>query len=332
MMYRFYASLMLTCIALGASAEKREVQIRKADYMRELKVEGEAGTRLIGSVELMHNNTRMLCDSAYMHPNNRFEAFGHVVVNKDTLWLFGDYMDYEGNTDMGKVRGNLVTLLDGKTRLRTQFLDFNTATNVAYFTQGGTINNGQNLLESERGRYLSNEKFAIFNTRVEMKNEQYNVKSDSLTYHMEQDVATFFKQSYVWNKDVFISFRHGFYSKNDDHFFVADNAYMMSEKQEGWSDSAHYYRAQKESEMFDNVQLYDSSQHAITLGDYAKLYEERGLTYITREPVAALFSDNPKDDTMFIKADTLMAYRVIKNDTVISQPKPPLPADTAIDS
>jgi hypothetical protein len=35
---------------------------------------------------------------------------------------------------------------------------------------------------------------------------------------------------------------------------------------------------------------------------------------------------------MFIKADTLMAYRVIKNDTVISQPKPPLPADTAIDS
>ena len=261
---RYCAALLLACTAAASTfAEKRKVEILHADFWRSLKRGDEAINRLIGNVQLLHNETTMTCDSAYVYPDNHFEAFGRVVVNKDTTWLFGDYMDYESSTDVGKVRGQLVTLLDGKTRLRTQFLDFNTATNVAFFFNGGVIDNGQNLLESRQGHYYSNQKLAIFQNKVEMKNEEYRIKSDSLHYLTELDIATFFRQTHIWHEDGFLSFRQGYYNKPANHFFMSDHVYMMNDKQEAWSDSAHYYRAQKEAEMFDNVQLYDSTQYAI---------------------------------------------------------------------
>ncbi|MDR2938491.1 MAG: hypothetical protein LBU92_06115 [Prevotellaceae bacterium] len=296
------------------------MQIVHADAARSLKRGEGTINRLIGNVKLLHNEATMTCDSAYLYPDNRFEAFSRVVVNKDTVWLYGDYMDYRSAEDVGKVRGKMVTLIDGATRLRTQFLDFNTATNVAFFSQGGTIDNEDNLLESEQGYYFSDEKLAIFNAKVEMQNVDYKLKSDSLHYLTNGDVATFFKQTYVFHEDVFASFRRGFYHKMADHFFMADNAYMMSEKQESWSDSAHYYRAQKVGEMFGNVQLFDSAQHAMTLGDYAKLLEANEVALVTQNPVGVFFSENVKDDTMFLKADTLLVRRVLTIDTSAFEP------------
>jgi lipopolysaccharide export system protein LptA len=313
---RYCAALLLVgTAAVSTFAEKRKVEILHVDVWRGMKQGDEMVDRLIGNVRILHNETTMTCDSAYVYPNNRLEAFGRVVVNKDTTWLFGDYMDYEGSADVGKVRGRLVTLLDGKTRLRTQFLDFNTATNIAFFFNGGVIDNEQNLLESKQGHYYSNEKLAIFQNKVEMKNEEYRIKSDSLHYLTEQDIATFFKQTCIWHEDGFLSFRQGYYDKPNDHFFMSNHVYMMNEKQEAWSDSAHYYRSQKEGEMFDNVQLYDSTQHAMSLGDYAKLYEDRDLAYMTKNPVGVLFSEKPEDDTMFIKADTLLVRRIANTDS-----------------
>ncbi|MDR3188130.1 MAG: hypothetical protein LBT94_02965 [Prevotellaceae bacterium] len=309
------ALLLVGATAVHTFAERRKVEIRHADFWRSLNRGDEKINRLIGNVELFHNETTMTCDSAYLYPDNRFEAFGRVVINKDTTWLFGDYMDYQGSADVGKVRGRLVTMLDGEMRLRTQFLDFNTSTNVAFFFNGGTLDNAQNLLESNQGYYYSDQKLAVFNRKVEMKNEEYRIKSDSLHYLTEQDVATFFKQTYIWHEDGFLAFRQGYYNRPNDHFFMSNHVYMMNDKQESWSDSAHYYRAQKEGEMFSNVQLYDSSQHAMALGDYAKLYEDRDLAYMTKNPVGVLFSEKPEDDTMFVKGDTLLVQRTPNTDS-----------------
>ena len=313
----FFSSFFLFFFfSKAAFAERRPVQIIHADFARSLRTGAGTINRLIGNVKLLHNEATMTCDSAYLYPDNRFEAFSRVVVNKDTVWLFGDYMDYQSTTDVGKVRGKIVTLIDGETRLRTQFLDFNTVTNVAYFSKGGTIDNADDLLESEQGYYYSNEKLAIFNTKVEMQNKDYKIKSDSLHYLTNSDIATFFKKTCVFHQDGFASFHHGFYNKPNDHFFMAGNAYMMSEKQESWSDSAHYYRTQQLGKMYDNVQLFDSAQYAMALGDYAELLEAQEIAYVTKQPVGVFFSENVKDDTMFLKADTLFVRRVLAADTL----------------
>lgn len=299
---------LVTCCTFLHAQQRKEVQIIHANSAKSLQLNGQTINRLIGNVKLLHNETEMTCDSAYVYPDQHFEAFGHVVVNKDTLWLYGDYMDYMSETGIGKVRGKLVTLLDGGTRLRTQFLDFDTEANVATFTKGGTIDKDDSLLESEEGKYDANEKLAIFFKKVEMKDDDYLIKSDSLHFFTEKEYAIFFRQTYLWSEDGFLSCLYGYYDKPNDHVFLADEAYIQTKEQEAWSDSAHYYRVIGEGELFNNIQIFDSAQYLLAFGDYGMIYEHEQASYLTQKPSAALFTQNVKDDTMFIKSDTMRIF------------------------
>ncbi|GHU95269.1 hypothetical protein FACS1894156_4630 [Bacteroidia bacterium] len=309
---------LASLLAWAAHAERREVQIIKADAARNIRVGDDNINRLIGNVILYHNKTLMNCDSAYLYPDQRFEAFSRVVIHKDSTWLYGDYMDYRSAIDVGKVRGKIVTLIDGKNRLRTQFLDFNTAENTGYFWDGGVIDNEDNLLESKEGMYYSNEKKAVFYREVEMKNKEYRIQSDSLHYLTQLEKAIFFKQTYLWGDSLFMSCQYGYYDRPADHVFLANNAYAQTNTQEAWSDSAHYYKAIKTGYFYNNVQMTDTVQRAILFGDYGKMSEApQQRAFVTQQASAALYGEKTEDDTLFVRGDTLLVYTL------------PRPTDTA---
>ncbi|GHT68917.1 hypothetical protein FACS189452_09260 [Bacteroidia bacterium] len=317
---------MALVITFSAVAERREIQIIKADVARNYRIGEQNINRLIGNVILLHNATLMNCDSAYLYPDQRFEAFGHVVIHKDTTWLYGDYMDYRSAEDVGKIRGKIVTLLDGKMRLRTQYIDFNTAENSAHFWDGGVIDNEDNLLESKEGTYYSDKKLAIFYQNVEMKNPDYRIKSDSLHYYSQQELAKFFKQTYMWSDDsMFMACQYGYYDRATAHVFLAKNAYAQTKEQEVWSDSAHYYRDVKIGHFYSNIQMVDTTQRAILFGDYAKVTDEPKTAMVTEHPSAALYGEKAEDDTMFVRADTFRIYSIPRSQMAVSAALDTLP-------
>jgi lipopolysaccharide assembly outer membrane protein LptD (OstA) len=101
-MLRVYIFLLflLGCHAANA-AGRREIQIVQADAARSYRMGDATINRLVGNVVLLHNNTLMNCDSAYLYPDQRFEAFGNVVIHKDTTWLYGNYLDYRSAVSTG---------------------------------------------------------------------------------------------------------------------------------------------------------------------------------------------------------------------------------------
>ena len=74
---------------------------------------------LVGDVRFRRDSMYMFCDSAhYFQKKNAFQAFGNVRMEQgDTLFLFGDYLDYNGDTNLARVRHN-VRLVDKNTILR----------------------------------------------------------------------------------------------------------------------------------------------------------------------------------------------------------------------
>ena len=64
---------------------------------------------LVGNVQFRRDSMYMYCDSAhYFRNKNSFQAFGHVRMEQgDTLFLFGDYLDFDGDTNMARVRHNV---------------------------------------------------------------------------------------------------------------------------------------------------------------------------------------------------------------------------------
>ena len=89
---------------------------------------------LVGDVRFRRDSMYMFCDSAhYYQKRNSFQAFGNVRMEQgDSLFLFGDYLDFDGTTNLARVRNN-VRLIDKNTVLETDSLDFDRNKNLGYF-------------------------------------------------------------------------------------------------------------------------------------------------------------------------------------------------------
>ena len=64
---------------------------------------------LIGSVRMKHDSMYMLCDSALRFEKiNSVEAFGNVRIEQgDTLFIYGDYLYYDGMSQLAMLRENV---------------------------------------------------------------------------------------------------------------------------------------------------------------------------------------------------------------------------------
>ncbi|MCL2133854.1 MAG: hypothetical protein FWH39_05885, partial [Bacteroidales bacterium] len=308
----FFVAVLLYCLSLAGQEEqeKRElVYILSADRMLSFtQDDGRSVTRLLKKVQLMHNEYLMQCDSANYFPGtNSFEAFGNIVIFKDKTFLYGETLHYNGNTNIAQVRGKIVRLVDDQTILRTFNLDFNTKQSIGYFYGGGTMDDKENVLESDKGYYYSNEKLARFEGKVEMRNKDYDIYSDSLHHHTDREFTVFLGPTSIWHEDGFLSCEDGWYDKPRDYFHFSKKAYVLSEDQEMWADSIFYDRVIEKTDLYGNIQVLDTTRSVLAFGDEGHFVNETNETWLMRRPSIAYYEvdDEGKSDTLFLRADTL---------------------------
>ena len=307
---------LLYCLSLSgqeAPGKREPIHILNSEILRGFSQDGRTVTRLLRNVQLMHNGYLMQCDSANHFPStNSFEAFGRIIIFKDKTFLYGETLHYDGNTNIAQVRGKIVRLVDDKTVLRTFNLDFNTKQSVGYFYGGGTMDDKENVLESDKGYYYSNEKLARFEGAVEMRNKDYDIYSDSLHYHTDREFTVFLGPTNIWHKDGFLSCESGWYDKPRDYFHFSKNAYVLSEDQEMWADSIFYDRSIEKSKLYGNIQLLDTTRSVLAFGDEGHFENESREAWLMRHPSIAYYEvdDEGKSDTLFLRADTLHFLRI----------------------
>ena len=91
---------------------------------------------LTGSVELRHDSMYMYCDTAFLYQqSNSVEAFGNVRMEQgDTLFIYGDYLYYDGMSQLAMLR-NHVRMINRGTVLTTDSLNYDRI-QCAYFYLG----------------------------------------------------------------------------------------------------------------------------------------------------------------------------------------------------
>lgn len=103
------------------------------------------------------------------------------------------------------------------------------------------LTNRDNLLESVRGYYYADTKELIAVERVEMRNDEYELTGDSVVYNMATDNAFFYDRTNIWNRDGdYLYADRGAYEKADTLYIVTRNGYLLTDKQEMWSDSIDF--------------------------------------------------------------------------------------------
>lgn len=300
--------LFLSVTALSAQSSgkgSKKIQIRNADKGFYQKSEGR--NRLLGNVIFEHEGALIYCDSAWLYSGeNRIQAYHNVKINQgDSLFLWGDYLEYHGNTKLATVTGKEVKLHDKEMTLITTRLDFDRKKSVAYYQNGGRITSDDNILTSTKGYYNTHAKLFDFKDSVVLVNPRYRIEGDTLRYNSHSRVAYFEGPTNIISDSSFIYCENGRYNTAEDIAQFKENAFLYKENKFLTGDSLYYENQNEFGEAFENVMIHDTLEDYVITGGYGRFIGASDSTFVTINPIYSILSDG---DTLHIHGDTITAY------------------------
>jgi len=264
---------------------------------------------LKGNVRFKHDNAYLYCDSAYFYEKaNSLDAFSNVrIIQGDTLFVYGDFLYYDGNLKLARLRQN-AKMVNKKTTLTTDSLNFDRNTNLAYYYTGGKIVDPENTLTSIWGQYNTTTNDALFRNNVVLTNPNYTMNADTLQYNTKTNFANIVGPTkIVYQNETDIYSSKGWYNTTNERMMLLDRS--MVKHKDGKTiigDTIFYDKAKKYGEAFVNVVMTDSVQKTTLNGDYVYYNEttEAGLA-----TDSALMVDWSSKDTLWLHADTLRTFK-----------------------
>ena len=318
-MRKFLLSVLLPVLAGVANlsaqnhAEQTDslVRLMSAQQMELIERDGDSFRKVTGPARFLHNNTYLICDTAYWHVEmQRIEAIGNVKILQEETVLTSDNLTYFIDRDLAEFRGSLVQLEDkDHNMLRTRHMDYNTRDSVAVFQYGGSMKDkdGQ-VIESRTGTYDSKIKLFTFTDDVNMFTDSIFVKTTRLTYDTRRSYATFGFGTDAWKEDDMLSSDAGWYDRNRELFFFRNKVHGMTDDQEVWADSLYFWRLTSDVEMAGHAQLTDTTRNVFALAGHMHYIDSLARITLTRDPavVGLTGETGTAADTVWFGADRMV--------------------------
>jgi lipopolysaccharide export system protein LptA len=316
-LYFFFLCFVLTGIQGAWSQEPvppdttKKVEILAARKLEFLKTNDTTELQILaGNVKLRQGSTLFYCDSCII--NNRIhllEAFGNVHINDaDTANAYSDYLRYLTDKRVAYLQKN-VRLTDGKATLTTNNLEYDVETKLGIYTNGGkVVNNKKSVLTSTEGYYYTDLKDIYFKKNVELNDPAYYLKSDSLLYNTESEVARFIAETFIKdssNRNIIT--KDGYYdTKNKKAEFglrpvIQDGPRRYTGNTVITNDSTHI------SQIIGNAIIVDTTDATTVIAGEVLANNETGTMLAFNKPLMIVKQDQ---DSIFITADTLFSARL----------------------
>ena len=285
--------------------KKTRIHIEHYDVATYSKSMGDM-QRLIGHVKMRHDSAYFFCDSAYFfQKTNSFKAFQnvHIIVN-DSVEVFSDLLDYDGNTRFAEFFDN-VKLMDDSTTLLTEYLTYDRNLHLACYPDSATTYRGDKTLISCIGYYRDNIKEFSFFENVEVLSPKYQMYTDTLYYNTDIEKMWFEGPTTILDKENTLEGRHGYYLVDEDVAFLDNRPLMYNETQRMQSDSIYYNRDVGLAKAFDHVDMIDTSYKIVMRGNYFEMWEDSGFSFATDSAYAISYEGS---DSLYIHGDTLFVH------------------------
>ena len=313
----------------------REIQIIQGNSLREKSIDSATRLQTIsGNVILKEGLTIFYCDSAIINKEtNVLEAFGNIHINQnDSINTYSQYLKYIGKDRIAFLKKE-VRLTDKKGTLYTQELEYNLATSIGKYKNGGKVVNGKTILTSTEGIYYADTKDIFFKKKVHLIDPKYDIITDTLLYNTQTQISS-------WNTPTKIKSENGgdIYSSNGTYDLKNGKAYFGNRTI--IKDSTRTYVADKSAydevtgiaQLEGNAIIKDSVNGYSILGNQIYLDKNNNSFLATRKPV--LIFKGEGDDSTYVSADTLFSG-VEKRDSLgrkIEISKDTIKADSVIDN
>jgi lipopolysaccharide export system protein LptA len=292
------------------------IKINRADFFHGDELSGIR--KLIGNVEIQHENTIMYCDSAFLYGDNQnVDAFSNITINAgDSVNIFGELLHYNSETKIADIHDSVI-MRDGNTILTTDSLTYNLKNKTAFYQTGAEIKDGQNELTSVWGFYYTDRKQFYFRDSVILVNPDYTLYTDTLEYNSRTEVAVFTGPTNIVSKENHIYSELGWYDTKNDNALLLKNSYLENKTQKLSGDSLYYDKKSGLGKAYYNVVITDTVQKMIIKGGYGEYNEKTAVSIVTIDALLIQIGDA---DSLYLHADTLKAIEdtVLKEKTVFA--------------
>lgn len=308
---------------------------------------------LRGDVKFRQEGCYMYCDSAYFYQSsNSMSAFGNVKMEQgDTLFLYCDSLDYNGDTMYGQLYDHVHMIHRSKktksnTHLYTDYLTYDRDIEEAQYPETGVMVDSLVHLRSQIGWYYPNTQEAFFQFDVQGRVYErdsvwkslggmpphiyypddkklvptHYLYSDTLRYNFENDLATVLGPSKIIKDSTTIHTRRGYFNTKSQQSTLYRRSYITSPGRYAIADTIFYDSMKGWAEARGHIHAVDTTDFMSVKGDYGYYIDNDSVAqsgYITGHALAMEYSNG---DTLYLHADTLRAYTVIntiaKADTI----------------
>ena len=298
----------------GDSTKAQPPQRRKIDFMADEAApyndNGDSIVYFVGNFAAHHNGAVISCDSAVRFNDTQWGFFGRLLINQDSIYIYGDSALYNGDDNIAEIFAPIVKVVDGDALLYTYNFRFNTADKVGRYEGGGVLVHDNDIMESVRGYYYVDNHEIICVESVEMHGADYDMKSDSVIYNTETNNARFFANSEIWNADGhYLSANEGDYIHAENLYVVTRDGYILTAEQEMWGDTMYYYRNNEHIIVRRNIQVDDFKNKMLAFGGYAEYWSDDDKAVLTDSPIVVSY-DTSESDSVFLSADSMWLYTI----------------------
>lgn len=308
--FLIFCAYFLLAISFGLEAqETKTIEIKDAGAFNRDEIQFPGANILSKNdskrVHLFHEGMDVWSDRAIFYKQrNFFKAYGNVVVNQgDTIEMYSNYIEYDGNKRFATTKENVV-LKNPEMSLETDTLYYNRNDEIAFYETWGIVKDSASVIKSDRGRFYMKQKKYRFLTNVDITNPEYDINSLQLDYYTDTDHAYFYGPTTIKGEDYDIYCERGFYDTQNKKGFFIKNSEILYNNRIIEGDSLYFNNAKKYAAATNNIKLTDTVNNSVIVGHYAEIFKAKDSAMITRNPIAISLVET---DSLYVHADTLIA-------------------------
>jgi lipopolysaccharide export system protein LptA len=292
---------------VGISADSTNIVIEKERSFREL----------FGHVVLKSKDAVMYCNYARQDVIlNTIDAYGKIrIVQGDTTSITGDTLFYDAENRFAKVKGNVV-VKDRKVNLTTHSIDYQMRKGIIIYPEYGKIIDAENTLTSNSGRYSTKTKRFNFKEKVEIVAPKYNLTTDSMDYDSKEKIAIFKAFTTIKSESGLVFAAGGTYNTESRESNFKGRSWFDTKDYLITGDTLDFNGKSESGIAKGNVELISKQNterdKIIITGQVGIRNAEKGLTTVYGNPLLRNMKPN---DTLYLRADTLVSYENKKDST-----------------
>lgn len=289
----------------------KKVQHKHSDVFGIKQDKYEGNPVFSGNVVFEHQGSVLTADEVVLYQKENFlKAIGNVVLTTaDGNRITAEEMEYDGNTERGIARRNVV-LTDPKQTIKTETLYYDKIPNTAYFNTGGTIySNDGSVMYTKAATYYLNTKMIDFIGRSNIETDKYTIVSDNIKTNQVTGVSDFFGPTTIRAKENprnYVYTELGTHNSKTGESFLNKNSRIHYNDKILTGDKLYFNRNTGFGKGNGNVTLDDPQQKRFIKGGYGEIYEKKDSAMVTDKPYAVKILSK---DSVYISAEKFLTYQ-----------------------